>query len=111
MGAFLDQRQIGKWKLESCISKMTIHGPKDYTLDDVSRTKGVRSNALWLAPNKIEQDQFMGLQGLLRLGSLNAPVSFRINKTLKRSYTKGIVDESGLVAPIRLTLDGQTCDD
>ncbi len=111
MEVFLDQRQLGKWKLENRISKMTIHGPKDYVLDTVTRTKGVRSNALWLAPNKIEQDQFMGLQGLLRLGSLNAPVSFKINKTLKRSYTKGIVNESGLVTPIRLTLDGQSCDD
>jgi len=100
----LDQNALGKWKLEKRVKSMQIHGPKDYQFDGVTRTKGVRASANWLDANTVEQDQFVGLKGLLRLGSLNEPVSFKTTKTLQRVYTKGIVGTNGVVQPLRLVL-------
>lgn len=95
----LDQHKLGSLALEKRLTQLTIHGCKDYTFDSVTRTKGVRANALWTGPNSVVQDQFVGLRGLLRRGNLSAPLVFSQTKTLKRHYDKGRVSSSGRVTP------------
>jgi len=101
----IDRSELGKWSLERTLSSVQIYGAKDYVFDDLVATKGVRSNALWLEPNKIEQDRFMGLRSLMEAGDLSAPVVFRQQKTLKRYYDKGQVLASGDVIPWSFPLD------
>lgn len=101
----LDSDRLGSWKLERTLKKITLHGAKDYIFDDVKKVKGVRHSAIWLSPNRVVQDQFVGLKGLLRLGQLSAPIVFSAQKHLSRLYSKGVVNSSGLVSPFRLSLD------
>lgn len=100
MKPLIDPKQLGAWKLEDTFSEITLYGPKDYIFGDKARTKGVRSNALWLKPNKIEQDRFVGLKGLLREQDLEGPIVHRIEKTLNRDYTKANIKADGSTLPL-----------
>lgn len=102
----IDDSKLGKWKLERQLSDLVIHGCKDYEFDDIIRTKGVRASALWIAPNRVEQVQFLGLAALLKEGQLRAPVVRQMTKTLKRVYDKARVYPSGDTSPWILPDDG-----
>lgn len=97
-----DDTKLGYLDLEKSITRATIFGSKDYWFDDKIRTKGVKSNALWLNRNVVEQTQWLGLKGLLQAGDLTAPRRKIVCKVLRREYTKGIVTESGRVEPFHL---------
>jgi len=99
----LDDDKLGCLSLEKEFKDLTIYGLKDYTFDNISRTKGVRANALWLNEHKIEQVQFVGLAALMKTHQLSSPISFTQTKRLKRVYTKGHVLASGSVRPLRLS--------
>lgn len=99
----IDPDELGAWKLEQTVSNMELHGPKDYVLDEVRKVKGVRARAKWLDGSTVEQDRFTGFRGLLRAGSLDAPIVATQVKHLNRRYTKGRVMKSGRVLPLRLT--------
>ena len=94
--------RLGAWKLERQLSEVTLHGPKDYIFDGEKKVKGVRHNAQWLTESLISQDYFVGFKGLLRSGSLDAPIVFKIEKHLGRIYSKGTVTKQGKVLPLRL---------
>lgn len=98
----IDPSKLGMLKLEKVIKHATIHGPKDYAFDDLFRLKGVKTNALWLDRNTIEQEQWAGLKGLIARGDLTAPTTRTIIKHLKREYGKGIVLPGGRVVPYRV---------
>jgi len=98
----VDANRLGAWKLETTLERMTLYGPKDYIFDDVQRVKGVRANAVWLSSSVVEQDQFVGFRGLVRHGSLDAPIVKRIRKKQHRIYTKGIPDATGRVSPLEI---------
>jgi len=102
LSRLINPDQIGKWTLERTLSRLELYGPKDYVFDDTRRTKGVRASADWLSQSTVEQDAFVGLKGLLRSGSLDAPIVHKIQKTLKREYLKGVVNSDGTVSPFRL---------
>ena len=102
MASNLDEAQLGKWALEDTFKEITIHGPKDYKFDETVRVKGVRKNAKWIKDNEVEQDRFTGFKGLLREGSLDAPIIQKTKKKLSRNYTKGTVSKSGIVKPLRI---------
>lgn len=95
----LDANKLGAWKVEDKFKSVTLYGAKDYKFDAVKRTKGVRANATWINDAEVEQDKFVGLRGMLREGSLNAPITERIHKILHREYNKGKVGSGGRVRP------------
>lgn len=99
MSKLIDDSKLGYWALERTLSEIVIHGCKDYEFDDIVRTKGVRSSALWIAPNRVLQDQFLGLAALLKEGQLKAPIVRSQIKTLKRVYDKARVYPSGDTTP------------
>ena len=103
----MDEDKIGYWKLEDSFDELTIYGPKDYVFGNSAKTKGVRANALWLKHNRIEQDRFVGLKGLLREKDLTGPIVHRIQKTLSREYNKANVYADGSVSPIIATVTGK----
>jgi hypothetical protein len=104
LAARVNPGQLGALKLEATCDWLEIRGPKDYATPHKSKTKGVRAKARWLSPNRVEQEQWASLVGLLALGQLQAPVTTTIQKTLCREYSKGSVGATGLVTPFHLAL-------
>jgi hypothetical protein len=101
---WIDADKLGHLKIERELSYIDIRGAKDYDFDGVSKTKGVRKSAKWLADDHVSQEQWSSLKGLLRLGDLTAPRTRTIEKHLSRIYTKGTVLADGCVDPLRLWL-------
>ncbi len=95
-----DDDALGALKLEKTSSSGVIHGAKDYIFGVDRKCKGVKPKAVWLEPNKVEQQLWPKLQGLIRRGSLDAPLILSQEKHLKRVYDKGIVQEDGKVRPL-----------
>ena len=99
--SLIDEHQLGKLKLEKTISFAAIRGAKDYRFDDTERIKGVRKSATWLDTNRVQQEQWAGLRGLMQKGDLTAPTTKTVIKNLKREYTKGNVQRNGRVEPYK----------
>jgi hypothetical protein len=98
----IDQNRLGAWGLDTILGTVTLHGPKDYVFDDRTVVKGVKANAVWISSDTVEQDQFVGFRGLVRMGSLDAPLVMRIRKKQRRVYTKGIPTAAGDVLPLEI---------
>ena len=101
----LSETTLGFLKLEKRLSYLDIRGPKDYTFNENHVVKGIRKNANWLTDTVAEQDYFVGLKGLMREYTLNAPVVYTINKVNVRNYTKGVIADNRDVLPFRLIAD------
>ena len=99
----ISYNKLGRLKLERAVDRAELRGVKDYTLDDVTKVKGVRKDAIWEARDKVRQTQFTGLKGLLASGQVDAPVVRQITKHLSRDYKKGFVQQDGTVLPLNLT--------
>ena len=97
----LHETKLGALKLEATYNALKLDGPKDYRFDDKQVTKGVRRNARWLDEATVQQVQFVGFKGLLKRGSLEAPIVRQQVKHLNRTYTKGRVQPDGRVLPLR----------
>ena len=100
----VDQDQLGAWSLDRILERLVLHGPKDYAFDDVWRTKGIRASATWVDDSTVRQDMFVGFRGLVRHGSLDAPLVRQVTKKLRRVYTKGRPTASGEVLPLEIGL-------
>lgn len=98
----MDNTRLGALKHEGTFDACEIYGAKDYVFGSKVRTKGVRSSALWLDPNTVEQEKWSGLKGLLRSGHLDRPTTALVTKHLARTYDKGTVGTDGSVSPIVL---------
>lgn len=98
----IDPHRLGALKLEAIDSDVEIHGPKDYRRGTLIRTKGVRSKAVWLTPDSVEQDMWIGLKGLIQRGTLDAPRVRTQVKVLSRVYRKGVILDSGRTRPWNL---------
>jgi hypothetical protein len=103
MKQWLDAERLGALKTVKIINRFEIRGPKDYTMDDETKIKGIRAMAVKVAHNTYEQDRFVGFRGLLQEGKLSAPIVHKHRKKLRRVYTKGTVLPSGKVLPLRRT--------
>lgn len=94
---------LGALKVEHKWPWVEILGAKDYRTPDTRKVKGVRSNARWLSPNSVEQEQWSSLAGLLATGTLESPTTKTVRKVLSRTYAKGTVAPSGAVSPLSLS--------
>lgn len=99
----VDQDRLGAWSLCRILESIVLHGPKDYVFDGAMTVKGVRKNAVWIDGSTVDQDQFVGFRGLIRSGSLSAPIVKRIRKTQHRVYRKGTPDAAGRVHPLEIS--------
>lgn len=100
----IDAYKLGAYKLVGTYDDITIHGNKDYTFGDESKTKGVRKDATWLNGWTVSQEQWSGLKSLIRTEQADAPRTKKIVKSLTRRYSKGLVTTQGVVIPHRLNL-------
>ena len=94
--------RLGALKLEWESSDVVINGLKDYEVDGNLKAKGIRKNAVKTAPGVFTQEQFRGIEGMIRDGDLDRILIKTVSKRLLRKYQKGQVMESGKILPLRL---------
>lgn len=95
--------ELGQLKVEGTAKNPTIHCPKDYEFGDKVRHKGIPARAVAVEgkKNRWELEIFPKIATFIRENSLNQYFTLTIEKELKRNYTKGKVDETGKVTPLR----------
>ena len=95
-------KEIGNLALDKEGPTFEISGAKDYKLGDFRKLKGIPKNAIRLADDKFQYDQFLGMVSHLRFGNTDGFVTRSVTKVLTRKYEKGIVDKNGKVSPYLL---------
>lgn len=100
----IEPSKLGMLKVEGISADAAFYGAKRYKFGDMTKSKGIRSNAVQLANGAFEQDKWMGFKGALRTGNADKVIITKVTKQLHDSYSKGIVLPSGRVAPFRLPL-------
>jgi hypothetical protein len=98
----IDQTKLGALKVEWKSDHVVLNGLKDYEIDGRLKAKGIRKTAVQTAPGVFTQEQFRGIEGMIRDGDLDRILIKTVSKTLLRKYLKGQVMESGKVFPLRL---------
>ena len=98
----IDPSELGALKVEWKSDHVTLNGLKDYEIDGRLKAKGIRKNAVQTAPGVFTQEQFRGIEGMIRDGDLDRILIKTVSKTLLRKYLKGQLMESGKVFPLRL---------
>jgi hypothetical protein len=98
----VDDTALGKLKLEGISSHTVFYGPKDYIFDDEPVRKGIRKNAKQINDNTFEQDLFEGLKSIMNRGGDAYVDITKIQKTLNRKITKGVLKDQGKVTPLIL---------
>jgi hypothetical protein len=96
----LDKELMGKLSIKGKYESIEIWGAKDYRFGDISKTKGVRKEAIWLDEHNVEQTKWSGLRGLIASGTVDKPITKTIRKHLERLYDKGTVLADGTVLPL-----------
>ncbi len=99
----LDDYKLGYLKCEGVSENVEIRNAKDYTFGEEVKRKGVKKDAVEIAPNTFKQIQFERLRTAWRKGRPNEVIVKEVVKELKQEYHKGIVTESGRVIPFRLS--------
>jgi hypothetical protein len=94
--------ELGALKVEWESDNVTIHGLKDYVVDGKRKIKGIRKDAVALGPGVFRQDQFRGIEGMIRDGDMDRILIKTVEKRLVRQYAKGQVAASGRVFPLQL---------
>jgi hypothetical protein len=116
LAGMIDDKKLGYFKLEK-MGGAEFFGGKDYVFSDmegktVTKIKGVSKSAKLLPPDEEGNIRFAvslwgGLSPGLKSGNVGTYQNRLIVKTLKREYTKGIIQEDGRVIPFRLELEEQ----
>jgi len=103
--AFIDNKELGKLKLEKQFEHLTIRGAKDYKSEKDEKIKGVPYKALRLQDNKFEYTQFLKTKTLIHKQLLNQIATREIVKELQRKYDKGLIAKDGRVLPLEFKED------
>lgn len=98
----ISQDQIGKLKIELQSDYLTIHAPKEYEMSGRKRIKGIKKNAIEIAPGVFEQEQWPRLAGMIRSGMPEVYATATIQKHHSRRIRSGTVRASGWVDPFHL---------
>ena len=98
----MDPGELGMLKLEWESDAVTIHGLKDYVIDGLSKIKGIRKASIEIEAGVFSQEQFRGIEGMIREGDLDRFLIRTVTKKLMRQYLKGQVAETGKVFPLQL---------
>ena len=96
---WISPTELGKLKLEKS-GIVEIRGCKDYTFNGEVKRKGIKKNAVQLPNGSFRQYQFQTKSSKYRNGTKDGIVIVKsIDKVVSGIYTKGIVDENGMVSP------------
>jgi hypothetical protein len=98
----IEPTELGMLKVEWESDEVTIHGLKDYQIGTQSKIKGIRKSAQEIDSGLFVQEQFRGLEGMIREGDLDRYLIRTVTKKMMRQYLKGQVAETGRVYPLHL---------
>jgi hypothetical protein len=98
----MDDSELGMLKVEWESESMIINGLKDYVVDGTAKIKGIRKDAEEVSPGIFTQEQFRGIEGMIRDGDMDRILIRTVTKKLMRQYLKGQVAETGRVFPLQL---------
>jgi hypothetical protein len=96
---YIDPDKIGMLKIEGESSWLEINAPKDYSMEGRIRTKGIKSSAVEIAPDKYEQWQWPSLPGIVRFNRGDPYTMKRIIKHKTKIIHSGVVQPSGWIEP------------
>jgi len=102
---YLNQKELGKLKLEGVTDNLIIFGAKNYIFGDEVKRKGIRKDAKEIAPNTFRQVQFIKLRSNLLKYHLDGAGMQIVTKQLKATYDKGVILPNGKVRPLYLNED------
>lgn len=88
---FVNNKVLGKLKLEQVSNDVVIRGCKDYHFGEEHKLKGVPKKALKIDDNHYIVTIWEGLNKKIKEGDLRTYKNILMEKELKREYTKGIV--------------------
>ena len=100
---YIHKDKLGFLKLEKITSDLVIRGLKDYTIDGKTKIKGVPKKAKQINENTYKTIMFPGIKTDLQNKMSNNYQIHKVTKTLKREYTKGIIQSSGRIIPFSLS--------
>ncbi len=92
--------KLGELKEERKCTTGFIWGCKDYRLNNIDKHKGIKSKAVWLSENTVQQERWSSLIGQLRDENMTAPTTAKVVKTLHRVYSKGYCFPNGVIKPL-----------
>lgn len=98
----IDPAQLGRLKLEGAYRAAHFRAPKDYRVDSTERIKGVRGNAVQLAPDAYEQVQFESYDRVLARGADGEIVVTFITKRLTRRNLQSQGEGVGWRLPLQV---------
>lgn len=101
----LHPSSLGSLKLVSQSRKLTIHAPKDYSLGELSKRKGVASKLREGSRQVDENSQFRGLKRAMKENDASSVVVTNVQKRRISTYDKGRIMDDHRVAPWRLPED------
>ena len=106
----IDKYKLGYLSLEMMSENgITLYAPKDYVFDEKVRHKGVPEKARRINENTWEITLFPKLSTFIRANNVNQYFNVNMQKTLKRQYNKGKVQESDVI-PFEFTYqEGKNC--
>jgi hypothetical protein len=96
----IDDSRLGMLKRVATFQDVWINGAKDLVRDGKRLLKGIRDDAEQLNETTFKQIRWFRLAGLARTRSLDMPLTTVITKSLRRTYSKGVVLPSGFVRPL-----------
>jgi len=99
---YIDNKELGKLKIEEITDYLDIRGCKDYTFNTEIKRKGIRKDAINIGHNKFKQIQFIKMRGNLLKYREDGVIIKTIIKEIKSEYDKGIIKETGRVIPLLL---------
>lgn len=98
----MSETELGKLKIELQSSWLEINAPKDYKMENRTRTKGVKADTTLLEENKFVQDLWPKLRGMIQRGELDGYTTRQTVKHLSRDITSGLLQSDGRVVPFHL---------
>jgi hypothetical protein len=102
----IDPHKLGKLKLEETADCAEFYAPKDYVFGEVQKIKGIRHDAVQIQDGVYWQERFSKWLTLVRRGVSGEIVIQQQTKHLRRVPDKGIVDATGRIWPLQMSLAG-----
>ena len=98
----IDDKVLGSLSVDRATARLTLHGCKDYEIDQGSTIKGIPKRSTKLSEGRYSYDQFLGAVSHLRLGAGAGVLTEPRVKSLARQYDKGEILRGGKVRPFHL---------
>ena len=108
--SLIDNKELGKLKLEYECTSMNIRGCKDYEVTkkgenkSISKIKGIPKSSKKINSNTFSMMKFSKFNTCLHDGNLSNITIKPMTKTLNRKYVKGVRLANGKVEPIKMEI-------